>query len=360
MSVGIFLIVIFLLILVHEIGHFVVAKKVGMCVDEFGIGFPPKLFSLRKKDTEYSLNLFPIGGFVKIRGDDLREIENQSSQKGTFASGSKSAQILVLIAGVIMNILFAWVLFFVVFMMGFDTVVVSEDDMNHTQARLVVTSVVPGSPAAGAGIEAGFVVNGLSHKENSISALTPSAVNDFVTKAESAITLSHEHGVAQLTPVKGLIASAPEKRAVGISLALIETISFAPHIALWEATKTTISSLFHITVGVGTFITSVFLLQADFSDVAGPVGIIGLINHATGFGLSNLIIFTAIISLNLAVINLLPIPALDGGRLLFVLIEIVKGSPVPARYANVVNSIGILLLLALMLMVTIQDVMKIL
>src|SRR3989344_2431069 len=150
MSILIFLLVLFVLVLVHEWGHFIVAKKTGMRVDEFGIGFPPKLFSVRKGETEYSFNLFPIGGFVRIFGENSEAPQTPEDTKDvsrSFSSRPKWAQALVLLAGVTMNIFFAWFLFSLTFIVGVPTAV--DEATASPEAELYVASTVPTSPADG-------------------------------------------------------------------------------------------------------------------------------------------------------------------------------------------------------------------
>ena len=159
MSILVFLLILFVLVLVHEFGHFIVAKKTGMRVDEFGIGFPPKLFGIKKGETEYTLNALPIGGFVKIFGEDAVDAEESPDRDRSFVAKNKWAQSAVLIAGVTMNILFAYVLFVVVLALGVQSVV-SEVDATEN-ARLVITNVLSESPAAIASLEPGSVVTNL-------------------------------------------------------------------------------------------------------------------------------------------------------------------------------------------------------
>ena len=154
MSILIFLAVLFFLILVHELGHFLVAKWAGMRVDEFGIGFPPKLFGVRKGETEYTLNALPIGGFVKIYGENGSE--DETSKERSFTSKSRWAQAAVLVAGVTMNALFAWVLFSIAFMIGVQGAV-SETEAGPN-AELVVVEALSGFPAEAEGLMRGSVI----------------------------------------------------------------------------------------------------------------------------------------------------------------------------------------------------------
>lgn len=396
MTILLFLAVLFVLILVHEWGHFIVAKKTGMRVDEFGIGFPPKLFGIKKGDTLYSLNALPIGGFVRIFGEDgvsspSSPVDNEvvdrrseasaeageggaksahpeasaSDQEGvsdSFTSKSRWAQAAVLIAGVTMNVLFAWLLFVVVFMVGIPTPV--DEQEASVGAPLVVTSVLPGSPAEVAGLTPGVEIVSATRGDTTLTTVTPSAFSAFTQESTEALTITYRaddaEKVVTIAPEAGVVVSNPDQPAVGISLAFIESVSLPFFEALKEATITTVSALGAIVVGLATLIAQSFTGTADFSQVAGPVGIVGLVGDAAEFGVTALLMFTAVISLNLAVINMLPFPALDGGRLLIVGIEAVRRKAINPVWVGRLNFAGFALLIILMIAVTWNDIAKIL
>ena len=364
MSVLIFLGILFVLVLVHELGHFVVAKWTGMRVDEFGIGFPPKLFGIKRGETEYTFNLFPIGGFVKIAGEDgVIEGTDRAVSTDTrfFTSKSKWAQAGVLLAGVTMNVLLAWLLFTIAFSVGVRSAV-SEADASD-QAMLTITSVIPDGPAADAGIPAGSVITGASTDTDSLSALTPSAFSDFIATHKGAeLTIAYQTAAGEqtvlVTPETGLITDNGDRAAIGVALAQVDIVRRPIGQAILDAGMHTVLSIKEITLGIGRLAYQSVRGSADFSQVAGPVGIVGLVGEASAYGLTTLLTFTAFISLNLAVINILPFPALDGGRLLFVGIEAIKGSPINPRYAALLNTAGFLLLILLMVLVTWNDIAR--
>lgn len=360
MSVILFLAILFILVLVHELGHFVVAKWTGMKVEEFGIGFPPKLFGIRKGETEYTLNALPIGGFVKIVGENLESIEGEDSGR-SFANKNKWAQSAVLIAGVTMNVLLAFVLFASIYMAGVPTAV-SEDEASRG-AELVVTEVVTGSPAETVGLIPGARVISLETDSSRAAELTPSSFADFIAVNEGETFLltyeiGEEENKIEVTPEVGVLGSEEERPAIGVGLSLVEHQSLGFFEALIRAGETTAGALVAIVVGVSALIADAFTLSADLSQVAGPVGIVGLVDDAATIGLISLLSFTAFISLNLAVINLLPVPALDGGRLLFVLIEAIIRRPINPAWMGRVNFIGFALLILLMIAVTFSDITK--
>jgi len=367
MTIIIFLIVLFVIVLVHEWGHFIVAKKTGMRVDEFGIGFPPKLYGKKKGETEYTLNLLPLGGFVRIYGENLEEIpDSEPDKKRAFGKRPRLAQAAVLVAGVTMNVILAWVLFIVVFSMG-TLSQVSEENATDT-ASLYIVNIMPESPLA-ENINSAVEVLGVKNSEGTeVEKLTPSVVTDFIKNGaegeELEISFKRPETEAvetlKVVPKTGLIADDESRLALGVALSLVERVSYPFPEAVKMAGQTTAGYLRDIVVGLFDLIARAFNGSADFSQVAGPVGIAGMVGEAASVGFAALLTFTAIISLNLAVINLLPIPALDGGRLLFVLIEAIIRKPIPPAVAGVVNLVGIVILLGIFVMATYSDIIRIL
>lgn len=361
MSILIFLAVLFVLVLVHELGHFVVAKWTGMRVDEFGIGFPPKLFGIKKGETEYTFNLFPIGGFVKIHGEDSIVTGEKADSDRAFTAKNRLAQSAVLLAGVTMNVLFAWLLVAIAFGIGVQSTV-SETEATEN-ARTTITNVLPGSPADEAQFVPGSVLKSVQAGNDTLTAPTPSTFSAFVeahkgTSLTILYSYKNELRVAQIEPKQGVIAENPEQYAIGVALSQVDTVQRSFSDSISDSFMYVVTGLRDITVGLGKLLYDAILLRADFSQVAGPVGIVGLVGEASAFGLTALLMFTAFISLNLAVINVLPFPALDGGRLVLVLIEAVKGSPITPKYVATVNAIGFFMLIALMIAVTWNDVAR--
>lgn len=366
MTILIFFIVLFVLILVHEWGHFIVAKKTGMRVDEFGIGFPPKLFGLKKGGTEYTINALPIGGFVKIYGENAEDAsidaETGKDTSGSFTSKSKCAQSAVLIAGVTMNVLLAWVLFAFVFIVGVPTAV--EENEATKDAQLVVMSVLPNSPAHEALIPVGAKILSYTTAQDD-EVLTPSAFKSYGSaRGDVGMNITYAAGgiekTINITPVEGLIAENKEQKAIGVKLALVDTVKKPVLTAFRDATVTTYQSLIAIATGLGSLFVDIVQRDADLSQVAGPVGIVGLVGDAAQFGFASLLLFTAMISLNLAVINMLPFPALDGGRLVMVALEAVLKRPLNPVWVARVNAFGFILLISLMVVVTFSDIGKLL
>ena len=364
MTILIFLAILFVLILVHEWGHFIVAKKNGIRVDEFGIGFPPKLFGIKKGETEYTFNLFPIGGFVKIYGenaeDAAKDVAGGRDISRSFVAKSKLVQAAVLVAGVTMNILFAWLLFVIVFAVGVPTAI--EETEAGPEARLIISQILPDGPAALAGVPAGAEVLSLESGDDSDKTLHPSTFSNF-TENHSSIELTYkiadETKTVTIEPQAEIIESNPDQPAMGVALALVETVKTPINLAVYKGLVTTLSGLKSITLGLGVLLYDSVRGEADFSQIAGPIGIVGLVGEAAGFGLTSLLMFTAFISLNLAVINLLPFPALDGGRLVFVVIEALSRRPIKPVWVARLNMTGFVLLILLMVAVTYNDIIRI-
>ncbi len=360
MSLLIFIAVLVVLILVHEWGHFIAAKKTGMRVDEFGIGFPPKVWGIKKGETEYSVNALPIGGFVRIYGENLDASAEDKDQPRSFAARPKWAQAVVLVAGVTMNVVLAWFIYVGIFMAGMPTQV--DEAAASPNAQLFLNSILPTSPLAEV-VKPGAEVLALSGEERNLESITPSAFRAFIeTSAGEELILSYRYAGVEdavtFTPQAGLIADEPERVAVGVALALVEQKDYGLLAAMKEATSFTWYGLKMITIGLTSYIADAFRGQADLAQVAGPVGIYGMVSDAAATGIVPLLMFTAIISLHLAVLNLLPFPALDGGRLVMVLIESVTRRPINPVWAMRVNAAGMIMLLLLIALVTWSDVMK--
>ncbi|TSC67792.1 MAG: Uncharacterized protein CEO19_61 [Parcubacteria group bacterium Gr01-1014_73] len=352
------------LIFVHELGHFLVAKKCGMRVDEFGLGFPPRVFGKKNGETIYSLNWIPFGGFVKIFGENpsaSSEVgQPVADEEKSFGKKNRGWQAAVLVAGVTFNIIFAWLLIAVSFVSGFPAPVGYYQGVLVENPRLVLTQVLINSPAAKTDLQAGDAIVAISAGADSLAILNAEAVSDFMNQNEGKeILLSYERGSekneVKITPVAGIVSG---RAAIGVGLDLIGMVKLPFFRALWESVKTTGVLLVEITKGIGKFFYNAFTFQANFSEVTGPIGIAGLVGTAARLGFANLLGFTAFISLNLAVINLLPIPALDGGRLLFVGVEAIRRRPLNPKIVNYLNGVGFALLLILMLVITYKDIIK--
>ena len=364
MSVIIFLIILALLILVHEFGHFIVAKKSGIRVDEFGLGFPPKIVSKKFGDTLYTLNLVPFGGFVKIFGEDPHNEEIKEEDKHTsFYYKPKWIQALVLIAGVSMNIIFAWLLISLGFMIGLPSSVGQNSFGEVKNVKTIITEIIPESPAKKVGLQPGDVIVSISSGKDKLQneSLIPENVQTLISRSENK-DIKIFYSRANLTPTEVILQSDIDtiagKRIIGIAMDEVGTLKLPIHLALLEGGETTIFLIKNITIGLGKFLWGVVTLKSDFSQVSGPIGIAGIVGDARVLGFVYLLSLTALISINLAIINLLPFPALDGGRLFFILIEVVARRPISPRFIRWMNATGFVFLIILMLVVTAHDILK--
>jgi regulator of sigma E protease len=366
MTIILFLAILFLLVLVHEFGHFIVAKKFGVRVDEFGVGFPPKLFGIKKGETEYTFNMLPIGGFVKIFGEnpDTESLTGPEKER-SMVHKPRWKQAAILTAGVAFNIIFAWMLFVVGFTVGLPTSI-SEDDLSRvTDPKLFVGAVLPDSPAEKTGLQQGDSIYEIVSEREMLTGdpLLPDAVSGFIgSVGTEEILLRIRRGDEDIeltvSPEQGILETEPERFAIGISMEIAGIMKLPVHEAIVEGTTVTYTMLVTVTKNISYFIKDALLFRADLSAVAGPVGIAGLVGEASALGFTYLLTFTAFISLHLAVINMIPFPALDGGRLLIVLIEGVVRRRIAPAVVNTMNTAGFILLLALMALVTYNDIVR--
>ena len=364
MSIIIFIIILLVLVVAHEFGHFFVAKRFGIRVDEFGFGFPPKLFGKKFGETEYTLNLLPLGGFVRIFGESPdEENTNGPDAARSFVNKAKWKQALVLLAGIFANFLLAWLLFSIGFMSGFPTALGSEPaGYKLTDVKLTVVSVLAKSPAELAGLKTGDKIVSMTVGSNFTNFVSTETVQSFVVgSAGKEIDIGYTRGkneevhIAKVVPIEN---QTDKKLEIGISMDMIGSVKLPFFQSLFEGMRLDWSTTKGTVLGLYTLIAESVRGKGSFSEVAGPVGMVNIVGDAYKFGFVYLLSFAALISVNLAVINLIPFPALDGGRILFLIIEKVKGSRLNPKVANTINTIGFCLLIFLMIVITYHDVIK--
>lgn len=355
MSIIIFIIILAILIFVHELGHFLFAKLSGIRVDEFALGFPPRLYSKKIGETNYSVNLIPFGGYVQIHGENPNEDSISGPDKErSFINKPKYIQAVVLFAGILFNIIFAWILISISLTSGLPAAVSADLNPKYLQnVHVIITGVLPNSPAETAGIQKGDSLIGQNRTTDVQKAIRESNGAPVQVK----VLRGSEEKTFVITPIR---TNADSPYMIGIAMGEIGVFKVPLYLAPWEGLKLTLFSIKEVSLGLIHFLGNILTGHADFSQVTGPVGIVGLVGQASSFGFVYLLGFTALISLNLAIINVVPFPALDGGRLLFVLIEAVKGSPIKPKIANTLNAVGFALLILLMLVVTYKDIFKLL
>jgi regulator of sigma E protease len=369
-----FILILTVLIFVHELGHFLAAKWVGMKVEEFSIGFfNPKLFSKKIGETEYSIRAFLLGGYVKILGENGAEGKDSSDPRA-FSNRSYWSQVLVLIAGVTMNLILAYLLF-VVNAFGVTTATTDNEDFRgrFTNERIIINEVLAGSPAANAGIKPGAQLLQLESKLFTSQKIAPSSlfkpgmvikeeeVIAFIDKNKDlslTITYQNPNGAVSSTTLALVYGLVPEKKALGISILHVGDV----HIGFFESFVVGAKQLYHYTAltlqGLYDLFANLFKGENVLKSLSGPVGIATLVGEASDVGYKSVILLMAFLSLNLAILNILPLPALDGGQLLKITIEKLMGRTLKESYSGWLNALGFFFLIGLLIAVTINDILK--
>jgi regulator of sigma E protease len=315
------------------LGHFLAAKYFGVRVEEFGIGFPPRIFSKKIGDTRYSLNCLPLGGFVKLYGEFTLSDEVSSSATLEKASESKSfikqkswKKVIILVAGVTMNFLFGWLLLSLVFYIGAPTFI-------------LVNKILPDSPAAVAGILEGDQITRFSSAKE---------FTDFIKSHRGQEIILEIKRKDVLEPI--FIKAKPEEN-LGVVISDVGFPAQSFFKSFFNGFSYSIFIMWSILIAIG----GIFSAPESF---VGPVGIFGIAIETGKQGFIYILQLLSLISLNLAVLNLLPIPALDGGRLFFILIEKVRGVAMSAKRELFWNGVGFIFLISLVIVVTVSDLVK--
>jgi len=374
MLIGIIAVIIFLsiLVLVHELGHFLAAKKFGLLVEEFGFGLPPRLWGKKIGETIYSINALPFGGFVKIFGENREDetapqLDEEVSvvqmeeeiiasdneliideklivekivipDHRSFNSLSVGRRALIILSGVLMNFLLGWLVISIVFAVG-------------APQAIVITQISQNSPAESIGLQVGDKIINTS-ADNFIKFTNENRGKEITLKIERNGEIKEFFVTPRINP--------PADEGV-LGIGLIETGAPKQNIfySVWEGLKTSIQIIELVFSAIFNLLKQFFTSgTANLGEVAGPVGIVKITAQAETLGFSYLLQLLALISLNLVVINIFPFPALDGGRLLFLLIEKIKGSPLPVKFERYANALGMVILIILMISITIRDIVR--
>ncbi len=360
MTILIFIAVLVVLILVHELGHFLAAKYFGIKVDEFGIGFPPKILKMfRWGETDFTLNAIPFGGFVKIFGEnpDEESISGEESQR-SFVNKPRWIQAIVLLAGVFFNFLLAWLLFSVGFMMGAPAIDNQFSDKYFEPETVLIIGVMKNSPADDSGLVSRDQIVQVAFEDKILIAPSTTEFTEFIdlyVDQEIKLSVLRDGQISDfvVVPTQGIFGDSV---GIGIEFRTTGSVTFPFFVAVSEGFIFSVELTKMIVVAFADFISQIVQREANMEQIAGPVGIVSMVGEAADLGIVHLLWFTAIISLHLTIINLLPFPALDGGRLLFVAIESMIRRPINPKITNALNAIGFILLILLMILVTINDI----
>lgn len=357
-----FLSIIGLLVL-HEFGHFIVAKKFGVKVEEFGVGYPPRIFGKKFGGTIYSLNLIPFGAFVRIPGEGGEKSSLEDFQN--FIGKPRWQRLLILLGGVVSFWIVAAILLSIVFNLGVN-VAVSDEETNLEKVKVQVLAVSSGSPAEMADLIPGDAIKkiktaGQFPEEITITKIKE--IQDFTEKYKGQeIILTIERGKNLFEKSLTLRISPPKDEGpMGVALARTAFKSYP----WWQAPLKGVEATYNLTLGIisGWFEIIKGLIQGQGLpkgvQFVGPIGIGNLIQQAARVGISYFLQFIAMISVYLAIFNILPIPALDGGKLLFLGIEKIKGRPLNQKFEIRITTFFFVLLVILMILVTVKDIIKI-
>ncbi len=422
----VFIITLALLIFIHELGHFFVARKNGIKAEEFGFGFPPRIFGIQcltgkkkivlskkekidieisdekkgnvetikeiamdkveeideyvpvkkwrfiwgKRDTDrecgnknnleegtiYSINWIPLGGFVKIKGEDGTEAD----AKDSFAGKGAWVRIKVLGAGVIMNFVLAWFVISLALFTGSPQSL--EEGQTGKNEKIQISQVIKDTPAESMGIKAGDEIL-KCEMDDAICQNNFSEVSDVQNLIKDhkgrEIILQVKRG-DEILNLKGVPRTEyPEGQgSLGISLVKTAVVSYPWYEAIYKGLTTTFNLIWLILSTLFNIIKDLMIGQPASVDISGPIGIAYLTKQVTALGFSYILQFIALLSINLGIINAFPFPALDGGRILFILIEKIKGSPVSQKVEQAIHTFGFIALIVLMVLVTFRDVIR--
>lgn len=374
------------LVVVHELGHFIVARRNGVEAEEFGIGFPPRIWKKRikspKGDFDFTINALPLGGFVKLKGE-----HDADTEKGTLGAASLRVKTKIMLAGVVMNLITALVLFTILALLGMPKLVENqftvERDTKVARQTVLIGYVEPGSPAQQAGLavrdELKSIGDTIVESQDSIPAITKQYQGQQVTvkymrdkqaletsvqiRSAEEINASRNPGNGNL-PTKGYLGISPVEYQVRRSTWSAPVVAVG---IIKQFTELTMKGLGSALKGLGGIVAGVVTGNTDArqrgqtqasEQVSGPVGIFVILKESSNAGILFVLMIIAVISLTLAIMNVLPIPALDGGRLFVTLISRSVGKPLSPRTEEWVHGTGFMALMLLFVLITVVDVRR--
>ncbi len=337
-----FVLILSLIIFIHELGHFIFAKRAGIYVYEFCIGMGPRIFKFKRKndETEYGIRLFPIGGFCALAGEDVADDENVPNDK-KLQSKTWKERFLTMVAGVMFNFILAFVLLFIIGLIN-----------GNPNSKPIVSSVPNDGPSYKAGLRIGDEIIRL---------------NGARTGNIDRLMIEYQINYGQ--PIELEILRDGEKKNITIVPNAIETdegttyqyrfsLDSSVEKGFFEAIIYAVTKFFSLIEQMVVTFIYLFTGQLGLSNLSGPVGIYNIVGQSVAAGFLSLISLTSLLSINVGFINLLPIPAFDGGRILFLIIEKIRKKPLPSKVENTIHGIGMALLILLMIVVTYNDIVR--
>lgn len=337
-----FILVLSITIFIHELGHFIFAKKAGIYVYEFCIGMGPRIFKFKRKndETEYGIRLFPIGGFCSMAGEAL-DIDEKVPKEKMLQSKTWLQRFLTIVAGVMFNFIFAIVIFFIIGLIN-----------GNPNNKPIVSNVAVDSPSYIAGLKTGDVIKKINGVEvNSIDRLMIEYQVNYGSILEVEVLRSDQIETIKIEPLK---IEDGENVSYQYGFSLDNTIEKG----FFEAIKYAFTKFASLIEQMFIIIGYLFTGKLSLSNLSGPVGIYNIVGESAKAGFLNIVYLTGYLSLNVGFINLLPIPAFDGGRILFLIIEKIRRKPVKPSVENTIHAIGLILLMGLMIAVTYNDIVR--
>lgn len=332
-----------IIVLIHEFGHFIFAKKSGVYIYEFSIGMGPLIFKKVGKDgIQYSIRALPIGGYVQMAGE-ISEDDKKVPKDKFMCNKSAFTRFLILIAGVTFNFLLALVILFA-----------SALIWGASSLEPIIGSVDEKYPAAKAGIEVGDKIIAINDKKLNTWDKAQIYLNLKTKDGYYNIKVEKENGDIKTYKVKPEIVKKDDKETRVFGIKIADSKEYGLVASLKYAVLKFGSLISTMAITIGNLITG----HLGLSSLSGPVGIYGVVGKSISVGLQQILYLIAFLSINVGFINALPFPAFDGGRILFLIIEKIKGSPVNPKIENIIHSIGFVLLLLLMIYITFQDIFK--
>ena len=347
MSIIYFILVLGVTVMIHEFGHFIFAKRAGIYIYEFSIGMGPRLFKFKRKndETEYSIRILPIGGYVAMAGEDLENDKNNKIPKDKMMQSKTWIQrALTISAGVLFNFLLAIILLIIIGLIS-----------GVPQNKPYIEKIEEEYPIYNTNIKKGDLITKINGKKVSSSdiLILELQVNNGKT---IEIEVEHKDKTKETVKIKPILTERKGKTSYQYGFSLDQTKKHG----ILEAIKYGFTKTFSLLRQMVLIISYLCIGKLSLTNLAGPVGIFNIVDEAARQGFLNILYLIAYLCINVGLINIIPLPAFDGGRLLFLIIEKIKGSPVDPRIENKIHTVGFVLLMILMLFITYNDILRIL